>query len=221
MAFAPANVPPAAVHDVALAELQVSVEAPPLAIGLGLAVSVAVGTELVVIATVAAAAVLVPPAPVHVREYVVSAVNAPVLWLPLVAFAPANVPPEAVHEVALVELQVSVDVPPLAIVVGLAVSDAVGADGFTGGLAVAGADPDPPQAARSSATPMVITGPKQRNRVLSRSRIMSMLGSLSESGSYRGKDGRPAGAFMRRIKRHPFICSLHNPGQQRPEPHGN
>ena len=161
VAFAPANVPPVAVHDVALAELQVSVEAPPLAIGLGLAVSVAVGTELAVIATVAVAAVLVPPAPVHVREYVVSAVNAPVLWLPLVAFAPANVPPEAVHEVALVELQVSVDVPPLAIVVGLADSDAVGADGFE----VAGADPDPPQAARSSAAPMVITGPKQRTRV--------------------------------------------------------
>jgi hypothetical protein len=66
--FAPANVPPVAVHEVALVELQVSVEAPPLAIGLGLAVSVAVGTEPVVIATVAEAAVLVPPVPVHVRE---------------------------------------------------------------------------------------------------------------------------------------------------------
>jgi hypothetical protein len=136
---------------------------------------------------------------------VVSAVSAPVLWLPLVAFAPANVPPVAVHEVALVELQVNVDVPPLAIVVGLAVSDAVGAGGFTGGFVVAGADPDPPQAARSSAAPIVITGPKQRVRVLSNSRIMTMAGFLSESGSYQGKDGRPAGAFMRRIKRHPFI----------------
>jgi hypothetical protein len=110
----------------------------------------------------------------------------------------------AVHEVALVELQVSVDVPPLAIVVGLAVSDAVGAGGFTGGFVVAGADPDPPQAARSSAAPMVITGPKQRIRVLSNSRVMSTV-FLSESASYRGEDGRPAGAFMRRIKRHPFI----------------
>jgi hypothetical protein len=203
MPFAPANVPPVAVHEVALVELQVSVEAPPLAIGLGLAVSVAVGTELAVIATVAAAAVLVPPAPVHVREYVVSAVSAPVLWLPLVAFAPANVPPVAVQDVALVELHDSVEDPPLAIGLGLAESDAVG----TGGLGVAGADPEPPppQAARSSPAPMVITGPKQRNRVLARSRIMSTVGSLSKSGSYRGKDGRPAGAFMRRIKRHPFI----------------
>ena len=42
------------------------------------------------------------------------------------AFAPANVPPVAVHDVALVELQVSVEVLPLAIVVGLAAS--VGAE---------------------------------------------------------------------------------------------
>ena len=71
--------PPEAVHDVALVELQVSVEAPPLAIVLGLAVSEAVGTGLAVTVTVAAAAVLVPPEPVHEREYVVSAAKAPVL----------------------------------------------------------------------------------------------------------------------------------------------
>jgi hypothetical protein len=57
---------------------------------------------------------------------VVSAVKAPVLWPPLAAFAPANVPPVAVQEVALVELQVSVEVPPLAIKLELAVSVAVG-----------------------------------------------------------------------------------------------
>jgi hypothetical protein len=68
VAFAPANVPPVAVHEVALVELQVSVDVPPLAIVVGLAVSVAVGTELVVIATVAAEAVLVPPAPLQVSE---------------------------------------------------------------------------------------------------------------------------------------------------------
>jgi hypothetical protein len=38
-----------------------------------------------------------------------------------------------VQEVALVELQVSVEVPPLAIVVGLAVSVAVGGDAAGGG----------------------------------------------------------------------------------------
>ena len=115
---------PVAVHEVALVELHVNVDVPPLAIVVGFAVRVAVG--LVPIVTVAVAGVLLPPVPVHVREYVVFAVSAPVDWLPLVAFAPANVPPEAVHEVALVALQVSVDVPPLAIVVGFAVSVAVG-----------------------------------------------------------------------------------------------
>jgi hypothetical protein len=68
--------PPEAVHDVALVELQVSVDVPPLAIVVGLAVSVAVGTGAML--TVAVAGVLVPPAPVQVNEYVVGAVSAPV-----------------------------------------------------------------------------------------------------------------------------------------------
>jgi hypothetical protein len=70
------------------------------------------------------------------------------------------VPPVAVHEVALVEFQVSVEDPPLAIGLGLAESEAVG----TGGLVAGDPEPPPPQAARSSAAPMVITGPKQRTR---------------------------------------------------------
>jgi hypothetical protein len=76
-AFAPANVPPIAVHEVALVELQVSVDVPPLTIVAGFAVRVAVGW--VPIVTVAVAAALVPPAPVQVNEYVVVAVKAPVL----------------------------------------------------------------------------------------------------------------------------------------------
>ena len=60
-----------------MVELQVNVDAPPLAIVVGFAVRVAVG--MVPIVTVAVAAVLVPPVPVHVREYVVFAVSAPVL----------------------------------------------------------------------------------------------------------------------------------------------
>jgi hypothetical protein len=122
-AFAPVQ-PPEAVHDVEFVELQVSVEDAPPAIGLGLAVSVAVGTGAMV--TVADAVVLVPPAPVHVNEYVVLAVKAPVLWLPLLPCVPANVPPVAMHDVALVELQVNVDVPPLAMLVGFAFNVAVG-----------------------------------------------------------------------------------------------
>jgi hypothetical protein len=61
--------PPDAVHDVALVELQVSVEVPPLAIRLGLAVNVAVGMGLAgVTVTVAPEAALVPPGPVQVSE---------------------------------------------------------------------------------------------------------------------------------------------------------
>jgi hypothetical protein len=66
VAFAPANVPPEAVHEVALVELQVSVDVPPLAIVAGFAVSVAVGLGAIV--TVAVAGVLVPPVPVHVNQ---------------------------------------------------------------------------------------------------------------------------------------------------------
>ena len=51
--------------------------------------------------------------------------RAPVLSVPLVAFVPLQ-PPEAVHEVALVELHVRVDVPPLGSVVGAALRAAVG-----------------------------------------------------------------------------------------------
>jgi hypothetical protein len=58
--------PPEAVHDVALVELQVSVEVPPLAIVGGAAFSVAVG--MVPIVTVAVTTALVPPGPVHVSE---------------------------------------------------------------------------------------------------------------------------------------------------------
>jgi hypothetical protein len=76
-AFVPANVPPVAVQEVALVELQVNVEDPPLAIEVGFAASVAVGAGAMV--TVADAAVLVPPAPVHVNEYVVLADRFPVL----------------------------------------------------------------------------------------------------------------------------------------------
>ena len=58
------------------------------------------------------------------------AVRVPVDWLPLVAF-PLNQPPVAVQLVALVELQVNVEVPPLAILVGFAVSVTIGGGGVT------------------------------------------------------------------------------------------
>ena len=58
--------PPVAVHDVALVEIQVSVDIPPLAIVVGFAVSVTVGAGAIV--TVADVVLLVPPAPLHANE---------------------------------------------------------------------------------------------------------------------------------------------------------
>ena len=77
VAFAPAKDPPVAVQDVALVELQVSVEALPLATLVGFAFNVAVG--IVPIVTVAVTIALVPPAPMHASEYAALVVSAPVL----------------------------------------------------------------------------------------------------------------------------------------------
>jgi hypothetical protein len=71
-----------------------------------------------------------------------------VVVLPLVALVPLQ-PPEAVHEVALVLLQVRVEVPPDATLVGFAVSFTVGAGGadttVTVALAEAGVVPPAPE----------------------------------------------------------------------------
>ena len=122
---------PVAVQDVALVELHVSVEVPPLAMTEGLATKVAVGMIL----TRTVDALLVPPVPVQVKEYELGIVIAPVLCVPLVALAPLQAP-EAVHEVALVELHVSVELPPPATEVGFAANVTVGA-GTTVTVAVA------------------------------------------------------------------------------------
>jgi hypothetical protein len=117
-------VPPEPVQDVAFVEFQFNVEAAVLTTAGGFAVNEAVGSPRIV--TVTVACVLVPPVPVHFTVYVVLAVRAPVLWLPLMPFAPANVPPVAAQDVALVELQVSVVLAPLEIEVEIADSEAVG-----------------------------------------------------------------------------------------------
>ena len=116
--------PPEAVQEVALVELQVSVDAPPLATVVGFAVKVTVGAGITV--TVAVTTLLVPPVPVQANEYDALAVRALVLCVPLVALVPIQAP-EALQEVALVALHVSVDVPPLAIEVGFADSVTFGA----------------------------------------------------------------------------------------------
>jgi hypothetical protein len=73
----------------------------------------------------------------------VIAVSAPVEVLPLVALAPLQ-PPEAVHEVACVELQASMAAVPVPIIIGLAVSVTVGAGGVTVTVAVAEVVPPAP-----------------------------------------------------------------------------
>jgi hypothetical protein len=91
-------------------------------------IAATVGDTLIVIldrVTEALATELVPPAPAQLRENEVFAVSALVLRLPLVGNAPLQ-PPVAAHEVAFVELHVSVETPPEATTVGFAVKLAVG-----------------------------------------------------------------------------------------------
>jgi hypothetical protein len=115
--------PPEAVHEVALVELHVNVAAPPAATTVGAAVNVTVGMGIIV--TVLTRGTVVPPGPVQTSENDVGAVNGPVLTLPLAVRIPLQ-PPEAVHEVALVELHVSIDALPEATAVGAADRLAVG-----------------------------------------------------------------------------------------------
>src|SRR4051812_15204641 len=68
----------------------------------------------------------VPPAPLQLNVKLVVVVSAAVLWLPAVAFVPLQ-PPDAVHDVALREVHVSVLAAPLATMVGAADSVTVGA----------------------------------------------------------------------------------------------
>ena len=71
-------------------------------------------------------ACVVPPVPVQLSVKVVATVKAAVPWLPAVVLEPLQ-PPDAVHDVALVEFQVSVLLPPLATLVGDADNVTVGA----------------------------------------------------------------------------------------------
>ena len=100
--------PPEAVQELALVELQLNIAALPLATDAGFAASVAVGTTLIPDLTTG----LVPPGPLHVSAKVEFLVRGPVLCVPLGANVPLQAF-EAVHDVALVELQVSVAEPPL------------------------------------------------------------------------------------------------------------
>ena len=110
MAFVPVH-PPEAVHEVALLEDQVRVELPPEVMLVGLAAKLTVGAALVAATvTKALAGEDVPLAPLQVSVYVV-VLAGDIETVPLVGFVPVH-PPEAVHEVALLEDQVRVELPP-------------------------------------------------------------------------------------------------------------
>jgi hypothetical protein len=115
--------PPDAIHESALVDVHVKVEAPPEATAVGVAVSATIGSWFTVTGAVAAA--LLPPGPMQVKEKIAFAVNAPVFFVPLLASVPLQ-SPDAAHEVAWAELQVSVDVLPAATTVGFAASCTVG-----------------------------------------------------------------------------------------------
>jgi hypothetical protein len=155
--------PPLAAHEVALVVVQVSVEVPPLATEVGLAVRVTVGPLVEPVTVTVAVAELVPPVPVQVRVKLVVAVSAPVLMLPLTDCVPFQ-PPEAVQEVAPVLLQASVAALPRLMLVGLAVSDTVGAVGWppvpapvlVGPPVAESPPPPPPQLATSRSTAIAL-----------------------------------------------------------------
>jgi hypothetical protein len=112
------------VHDVAFVALHVNVVLPPLVTLLLAAFNVTVGALFATDTVVDCAAD--PPVPVQVSVYLVVAESAAVLAEPLMASVPLH-PPDAVHEVALVDDQVSVDLLPALTVVGLALTVTVGA----------------------------------------------------------------------------------------------
>jgi hypothetical protein len=117
--------PAEAVQEVALAELHVNVEALPLFTLVGPAVSETVGAAGACTVTVVDCDVE-PPLPEQVSVNFVVVVRAAVVCEPVLAIEPVQ-PPEAVHEVALVDDQTKDDVAPLFTVTGFAVMVTVGA----------------------------------------------------------------------------------------------
>jgi hypothetical protein len=119
---------PDAVHEVAFDAAQVRVELLPLTKELGLAPRLMVGAGFVT--DTVADWVALPPALLHVNTKVASALSAPLDWKPRIAFAPDQ-EPEAVHEVALVDDQFKVALPPLATELGPTLRVTVGVGALT------------------------------------------------------------------------------------------
>jgi hypothetical protein len=145
--------PPEAEHAVALVELHVNVDEPPEFTAVGLATSVAIGITL----TRTVDTALVPPIPVQVNEYDVGNVRGPVLRDPLVAWVPLQLP-DAVHDIAFVDVHVSVAAALLATEVGFAANVIVGT-GSTVIVTVAGLLVPPVPAQTSEYTVVAVSAP--------------------------------------------------------------
>jgi hypothetical protein len=141
VASAPLQAPLAA-HVVASVEAHVKVADPPAATEAGVAVICTVGNGLTVTVTVAGE--LVPPEPLQMTVKPAVPVNAPELWVPLVASVPLQAP-DAAQDVALLDDQLSSLGEPGLTVVGEALMDAVGTAGREFELL-----PPPPQDASSA-----------------------------------------------------------------------
>ena len=116
--------PPEAMQDVAWVEFQINVALAPLAIVLGFAVKLTVGSGCVT-DTVADCEAL-PPVPVQVSVKVVLAFSVPVDCVPLAARLPLQ-PPLAVQEVVFDEDQVKVEALPATTALGFALIETAGA----------------------------------------------------------------------------------------------
>jgi hypothetical protein len=109
------------VHAVAFVDAQVKVDVSPGATTEGFTLKVAVGITFTVAFTLE-----VPPGPVQESVYEAGADNRPVLCTPLSATGPFQAPPDAVQEVALLEVQFSVAALPAATAWGDAVKVTMG-----------------------------------------------------------------------------------------------
>jgi hypothetical protein len=117
--------PPDALQEVALVLDQASmVEVPDFTL-LGVAVSVTIGAlpATVTVSDFEAD----PPAPVQVTTYTVVLVRTGVCQTEWVGTSPCQLPTVATQAVALADVQVRVDLPPLLMVVGVPVNVSVGA----------------------------------------------------------------------------------------------
>lgn len=116
---------PVAAQDVALLELQFSVEELPCSNADGFALSANVGGGVAGVTLTVTVCVAVPPVPAQLSAKSVVVVSALRTSVPLIALVPLQ-PPLAVQLVALVVDQLSVDAPPLTTEAGVAVSETVG-----------------------------------------------------------------------------------------------